>query len=283
MDQWRRLPDVYIPPKYNTEVKYFADTTMRVWKDQAWLFFGCKRMLKFDLHLEQWFLFDTEWDSAEPWPYKKELAVEYCAEIFDGKLHIFGGWGGSDSDTETISIGMNLHMCLDLRTLKWTKLGGTNDPQKHIPGMPTLRKACGSWVAPHEKKMYILHGIACRPESAIGYFNHQYEDAWSYSFATQIWARERLRGNFPAARCNMACVYHPALDQVLVFGGSNVRLPTQHPRMMSFMTYFADTFILDMKTKIWKQVLTRDFPHHRMSAHMNVDVDTGRIYLYGGM
>lgn len=57
-------------------------------------------------------------------------------------------------------------------------------------------------------------------------------------------------------------------------------------------TYYADTFICQPSPspdgpsapKVWKfkQVLTRGFPTYRAQAKLISDLDTGKVYLYGG-
>ena len=240
-------------------------------------------MLKFDLVQEQWKCVDTIWNSRESWPYTGKIADDYCMEVYEDKLYIFSG---RDSYSYS-SLGTNLHMCLDLKTLIWTKLGGTSDPRKLIKGMPLFRQGAGSWVIPEEKRMYVLYGYAARPktEEHKDRVDYQYTDLWSYHFTERSWKRERLRGNFPAPRSKMTCVYHPLLHSVIVFGGCNVRMPTNKSQFAGVdlgFTNFADTFILNMKTRIWKQVLTHNIPHHRVYSQAHVDLATGNIYLYGG-
>ena len=180
-------------------------------------------MLKFSLTMERWIMFETKWKGdgkdkgQEPWPYKHNKALEYCAEVFDGKLHIFGG------GDEYKCIGMNLHMCLDLRTLIWEQLGGSNKMEGTSTDMPTSRKGAASWVVPREKRMYILYGHAARSEMSeeTQHLDHQYEDMWSYSFVERTWKRER---RFEAAmdadtRARKLAGWARAVEGVLVNAG----------------------------------------------------------------
>ena len=228
---------------------------------------------------------ETKWDSKggrKPWPYTTGVAAEYCAEVYKDELHIFGGNNGFES------VGVNLHMSLNLRTLRWSKLGGTVALKQLIRGMPSMRKGAGSWVVPEERRMYILYGCATPEYSRVPKLNgteFQQDDMWSYSFEEKVWRRERFRGNYPSPRARFACAYNKKLQQVVVFGGGHVQLPSldQHYSQVNIdETPLGDTFILDLKSGIWKQILTRNFPHHRLKTQALFDEDTGKVYLFGG-
>ena len=275
LNSWKRLQS---PP--NGKAGDFADTKICIWDDNAWLFFGHLNILKFDLKKETWKYIETKRSFPEPWPYNVSIR-EYCAEVFEGVLYVFGGLLNSKSP------GTNLHMALDLRTRLWTKLGGTGDPKVLTKGMPPLRYSAASWVAKEERRMFILYGSAV-PSVFPGLkesSEFQHDDMWSYSFDERVWRLERIRGGFPSPRIKMACVYHEKLQHVIVFGGVNVRVPVDDARHSKKLLCYAplgDTFVLDLKTRIWKQVVTTSLPHHRFFAQANVDESTGKIYLFGG-
>ncbi|KAJ7927417.1 hypothetical protein B0H13DRAFT_1598731, partial [Mycena leptocephala] len=93
-----------------------------------------------------------------------------------------------------------------------------------------------------------------------------YEDLWGWDIATRCWTRQRLVGNIPCPRSEMACTYNAALDKVIIFGGYAPSAPSQFDatdRTASMFTYYADTFVygLDGTTgAVWKHVLTQGFP-----------------------
>ena len=47
-------------------------------------------------------------------------------------------------------------------------------------------------------------------------------------------------------------------------------------------TLYGDMYIMDTKTNVWKQVVTRGFPTWRLGAHLLVDSSTEEIYMTGG-
>ena len=275
LDTWRQLPS---PP--TRDGHNFTETKICTWNSDAWLFFGLHYVLKFDMILKRWKYVETKLGSDEPWPYDT-IIKGYCAEIFEGVLHIFGGIASFGSR------GSNLHMALDLRRLLWTRLGGTNNSKVVTKGMPPSRHSAASWVAREERRMFVLYGSAgtpALPNSSSGP-KYQHDDMWSYSFDERVWRRERLRGNFPSPRANMASVYDAKLQHVIIFGGINLRIPTvdaRHSKFLHCQATLADTFVLDLRTRVWRHVITANFPHHRFDARAFVDESTGKIYLYGG-
>lgn len=83
------------------------------------------------------------------------------------------------------------------------------------------------------------------------------------------------------------------LDKAIIWGGYNPALPTVYPlnKEQFRFSYFADTFIYDtspsstsssIKSRKWKQVLTRGFPTYRAQSQLLSDPATGKTYLFGG-
>ncbi|KAJ7735688.1 hypothetical protein B0H14DRAFT_3613313 [Mycena olivaceomarginata] len=215
-------------------------------------------------------------------------------------------------------------MELDLSTRKWRRLSGTVRVTEHGNySCPGPRKSPASWVSEDKTRIYILFGIFDREEA------HRYNelhgetvpfgcsDFWSWSVKEEVWRQERLAGNPPCARLEMACAYNEKLQKTIIFGGycpnlrSYVRLPGGQEGEFPY-SYVADTFFFDMVPRYtaataalnatpnanlnaaklefeptrtapkWKQILTPGFPTYRCQAHLACDSTTGRTYMFGG-
>ncbi|RDB24340.1 hypothetical protein Hypma_008408 [Hypsizygus marmoreus] len=129
---------------------------------------------------------------------------------------------------------------------------------------------------------------------------------WSWDIQAEKWRRERLAGNPPCPRTEIACTYNETLDKVFVFSGYNPCLPTFFiaKRQRFNYSYFADTFMYqppnpespphsaplaspalqdrDRQAPKWKEVLTRGFPTYRCQAELLSDPVTGKTFLIGG-
>ncbi|KII88507.1 hypothetical protein PLICRDRAFT_54338 [Plicaturopsis crispa FD-325 SS-3] len=269
-DGWRELPS--FPEGVLLSHK------MQVHGHMVYLFRGNKTVWAFDLVAEKWTQIQTTFTGK--WPYFRQL-TEHCVEIFEDVMYVFSG------DDARTDLGTNVFMALDLKTMKWTYLGGHSESIA-TNEMPMLRRHASSWVVPAQKRLYILYGNICR--SAAKMHNkpygdkedYNYEDMWSYSIPSKKWRRERLRGNFPSPRTEMACVYSESLGHTFVYGGYNASTYCVVGNIGWEFAYYGDTFMLDPETLIWKHVVTRGFPSYRAQSQMMVDEATGKIYLFGG-
>jgi hypothetical protein len=123
--------------------------------------------------------------------------------------------------------------------------------------------------------------------AAIG-DDFNYDDAWSWNIPKGEWRREKLGGNPPCPRQEMAYTYNPKLDKAIVFGGYSPTLPTlwSDESHLDSYNYFGDTFIsyptASESPLKWKHVLTRGFPTYRARSQLISDPETGKIYLFGG-
>lgn len=277
--RWHRLADL---PAISPGREPILHHQMRVWDNKAWLFTGSTRIWIFDLITEKWKSVLTE-ILGKKWPYFGKSVCEYALEIVDGKLYVFGG------DDGKTSLGTNIFMQLDLATFWWTYLGGTSECVPTVR-FPDLRRFPSSWVVPAQKRIYILYGNVGRQAASLGGHpqgsmnDYTNEDLWSYDVTEQTWRRERLRGNFPSPRTEMACAYHPTLGRTLVYGGYNASMTTSLADMDKafYFAFFGETYLLDPETQIWQHVLTRGFPSYRAQSSFLVDEATGKTYLYGG-
>jgi hypothetical protein len=71
---------------------------------------------------------------------------------------------------------------------------------------------------------------------------------------------------------------------MVVFGGYSPSVDTYYPEARKNFTfsYYADTFLFDVSTSKWKQVVTRGFPTYRSQAQLFADPTTGKTFLFGG-
>lgn len=284
LNGWRELPP------YPRGGGACLNLQMAVHETTAYVFNGTSVLTTFDLITETWGQLRTGFvDSSGnpgPWPLADKNLSDYSMQIVRGRLYVFGG------STKNCKMGCNFFAVLNLATRVWEHLSGA-------PGLPAAdydcpgpRKYLGSWVDEKDERIYVLQGMADLAASKM--FNqphaadhsYGYDDLWSWDIKGRRWRRERLVGNAPCPRTEMACTFNPRLNATLVYGGYNPGIPTLFESMgicFSF-TYFADTYILNHSSSkpVWKQVLTQGFPTYRAQSTLLTDPDTGRMYLFGG-
>ncbi|KAJ7088234.1 hypothetical protein C8R43DRAFT_298122 [Mycena crocata] len=307
-DSWRELPDYPVSLRQSGR---FVGWNMLLHNNTAILFTGRPTVDVFDLQSETWSSFLTTYTpTAEDiqagvqsgWPYPANQLEDATMQIAHGKLYVFGGSHG------TTVVGCNLFMELDLTTRKWRRLTGyVRSPQHADYSCPGPRKSASSWVSTDKKRIFVMFGQADREGGKMhselhihGTSAFGYEDMWSWSIEDARWRRERMSGNPPCSRTEMASAYNEKLKKTIIFGGYQPRLPTfviEQGKQFDY-SYFADTFVYDMTPQApsadspsqeptlsapkWKQVLTHGFPTYRCQAQLACDPDTGRTYLFGG-
>ncbi|KAJ7200490.1 hypothetical protein B0H12DRAFT_1164427 [Mycena haematopus] len=308
LDAWRKLPDYPIPVQTSG---MFLGWNMLVYRDKAILFTGRPTVDTFDLRSETWGSFQTTYSSTpgdieagvvDNWPYPGKICTDATMQILNDKLYVFGG------HHRTTNMGSNLFMELDLVTRKWRRLSGTVRVALHGDySCPGPRKSASSWVSEDRTRIYLVFGSFDR-EAAKSHGElhgadeaYGYPDFWSWSVEKETWRQERMSGNPPCARTEVACAYNEKLRKTIIFGGYHPSLttliPTPGRETMFQYSYFADTFIYDMapspvavaadaeptlSAPKWKQVLTPGFPTYRCQAHLQCDPITGRTYMFGG-
>lgn len=206
-DGWRELAPY---PHSFSSVGRFMGWTMAVHQDKAYLFTGRPQVDYFDLINERWGSVSTTFSSS--WPYPKKQLFDYSMQLVDGCLYVFGGTHDGSN------LGCNLFMKLDLKTLKWKALTGSAKPVADA-SCPGPRRHAMSWVDGEAERIYVGHGDADRM-AAQAYGEHPhgaddgyvYEDLWSWGIADGKWRRERMAGNVPSARSEMACTYVSVFD-----------------------------------------------------------------------
>ncbi|KAJ7121555.1 hypothetical protein C8R44DRAFT_981641 [Mycena epipterygia] len=309
LDAWRKLPDYPVPFEVSG---LFMGLNFVVYNDTAILFTGRPSVDVFDLKTETWSTFHTTYTPTPAdiaagvvggWPYPGKSSCDNTIQILGNKIYVFGG------GHNTTRMGCNLFMELNLSTQKWRRLSGTVRVTEHGDySCPGPRKTPASWVSADKTRIYILFGIFDR-ETA--YMNNELHgetvpfgcsDFWSWSIIDEAWRQERLAGNPPCSRNEMACAYNEKLQKAIIFGGycPNLRtyLRREDGREECFpYSYVADTFFYDMMPPSsgagnifeptltapkWKHVLTPGFPTYRCQARLECDPDTGRTYLFGG-
>ncbi|KAJ6562073.1 hypothetical protein B0H19DRAFT_1210061 [Mycena capillaripes] len=305
LDEWRQLPDYPVPFAVSG---IFLGWNILVYNDTAILFTGRPTVDVFDLKTETWGSFSTTYTPTpgdiaagvvDGWPYPGRIANDFSVQILGNKLYVFGG------GHYTTRMGCNLFMELDLVTHKWRRISGTVRVTEHADhSCPGPRKTAASWVSTDKTRIFLLFGILDRAEAKADEPHKADEafgcsDFWSWNVKDEVWRRERLSGNPPCARTEMACAYNEKLQKTIIFGGYSPNLPThiqKDGRSQTFpYSYFADTFFYDMapdadadfaeptrSASKWKQVLTPGFPTYRCQAHLACDPATGRTYMFGG-
>ncbi|KAJ7649949.1 hypothetical protein FB45DRAFT_886415 [Roridomyces roridus] len=288
---WRRLPDFIAAEVVSQIVGYkmvpHAD-------GRAFLFTGEPSLIwVFHIAQSRWQLLRTKFvpdEEMREWPYYRDDVSEFDAHCVGEKIYVFGGQhGGSIPGTDVL-------MELDIPSLQWRRLSGSSVP-KPCPSTPGPRERFHSWVSKDQTHIFFMFGQSDRPTSAHlqdchgapPFFCHPYDDLWSWNISQGRWKRERLPGNAPSPRAEMACTYNPILDKVIVFGGYSPAAPTCledfEGEPMAY-TYYADTFVADVTPSgvptTWKQVFTCGFPTYRASSTLITDSRTGKIFLFGG-
>ncbi|KAJ7024546.1 hypothetical protein C8F04DRAFT_1131316 [Mycena alexandri] len=286
LDEWRTLPPYPVSESVTGKLVGFS---MVVHNHSAYFFTGRREVDVFDLRAQVWSSFWTSFPGTAPWPYLDNKIVDASMQSIDGKIYVFGGWHWRSQ------VGCTLLMELDIATRTWTHLGGTAEPKVASYAGPGPRRHAVSWVGKDKNTLFIMYGDADRAAALMGRERHgaaqsfAHEDLWEWDIAAREWNQQRLVGNIPSPRTELACVYNSVLDKVITFGGyaptalSNLSPDAEYVYRFS---YYADTFMLGTdtgETKAgWKHVLTRGFPTYRAQPCLAVDPGTGRTFLFGG-
>ncbi|KAJ7805437.1 hypothetical protein B0H13DRAFT_1670419 [Mycena leptocephala] len=291
LDGWRRLPDFPPPEELTGELGGFQ---MAPHGDgRIFVFLGWPAAIAvFDTTQCTWEMMKTTFvhdAHMHKWPYYDWRVTEYTAQCVGDRLYIFGGIHGGSV------IGTDLLMELHIPSRKWRRLSGSGVPRP-CASSPGPRERCHSWVGKDKARIFFMFGQSDRPttehiqQAHYGppFYSHAYADLWSWDINAEQWRRERLCGNVPSSRSEMACTYNPILDKVIVFGGYSPKVPTWLEDLDDIVTYsyYADTFIADAGADgspgPWKQILTRGFPTYRAQSALVTDTRTGKIFLFSG-
>ncbi|KAI0313557.1 hypothetical protein OF83DRAFT_1140840 [Amylostereum chailletii] len=289
---WHSLPPCPAPPREPS--RRLTGHGAWVHDDKAYVFSGQRILDVFDLKQETWGRVKTRWEDDSPWPSPLNDLTGFAVVYVLGKLYVFGG------AHRTCVVGCDLWMVLDMRTGVWRRLSGSTGPRLR-PNFetPGPRKAPMMWVDRQKEHIWLLYGEADRwtarrvRQELDAHISYIYEDCWSWNIAAETWTRVRVVGNAPCPRSEASAVYNPVLDRTIVFGGTNMSNPGTIElvpvSLFEANNWYADTFLLEPAPKnapnvhpVWRHVLTRGFPTYRGQAHMFVDPDTGRTFVFGG-
>ena len=210
------------------------------------------------------------------------VQMDSYVELYDHKICVLGGYDDFKIFKKRIFIA------LDLKTLKWQRLDEKETKESDVP---EPRAGAVTWVSAKEHRFFLLYGHS--NASLFTKFTgrslaHEeiFSDFWSYDLKRQRWTRERFRGNFPCHRNFSVSGYNEKYNQLVFYGGGSDSIPAdslegRFGTIDSPFSMLGDTFVLDLETRIWKQVVTRNFPAWRSSTAILVDSD-GRMFMHGG-
>ncbi|CAA7263578.1 unnamed protein product [Cyclocybe aegerita] len=246
--KWEVLPSVPIPSS-----RLVSLTTFRMVVDSndiAYYFTGCLDLFAYNIKTRKWGTFRTSSHPSWTYPHKQmhdqwQDSVVHCV---NDKIYVFGGTTGASK------LGTNLLLQLNLSTRVWRKLSGELLPKEPSHLCPGPRINASSWVSKGQDKIFILYGDANRMSAKLSGQEHgamttyAYDDLWSWDIREERWTREKIIGNAPSPRTEMAAVYNPVLDKVFTFGGYSPVVPTVHVDNNNEWfgySYYADTFVCD--------------------------------------
>jgi len=193
----------------------FLGWPMTVYEEKAYLFTGRPQVDFFDLVAESWGSINTTYNRSEndtragvgTWPYPGGSLTDAVMEIVHGKMYVFGG------THKKTNIGCNLFMQLDLSTKEWRRLSGTVMAIEPDYSSPGPRKTPSSWVDKGKDRIFLMFGQCDREGAKYSGELHgadsgyAFEDFWSWDIKDGKWRRERMSGNPPCPRSEMACAY----------------------------------------------------------------------------
>lgn len=189
----------------------FLNLQMAVHESKAYAFNGTRVLDCFDLITERWGQLRTTFTDRSgkplPWLFQDNDLTDYSMHIVKGRMYVFGG------TNRTSKMGCNIFASLNLTTRKWEHLSGVSGLPVAGYDCPGARKYLGSWVDAEETRIYIIEGMADRAASKMFHQphaaaeSHGYDDCWSWGIQERKWRRERLVGNTPCPRTEMACTF----------------------------------------------------------------------------
>lgn len=205
LSEWQHLPSY---PYTNQLIREYTGYRMavNVKDNRAYLFVGDLELHYFDLTTNEWGRMQTTFSGNGRWPYCIG-AKGYVMHAIDGKLYVFGGTHAASP------VGTDLLMVLDLERKEWKLLSGTRTADSASLLKPGPRENACSWVGKDGKKIYVMYGDADRlgakyqemPHGAMT--TYDYDDLWCWDIEKSTWTKQRIVGNQPSKRTEMACVY----------------------------------------------------------------------------
>lgn len=190
---------------------------MCVHDNKAYFFNSRPTLDYFDLVKEKWCQARTRMVDGQAWPFQAYDLMDYSACVVKDKMYVFGGTHG------LCHLGTNLLLELDLKTYVWRPLSGhatqrTLKPDWNVPGPRRHGVIWADTKVEGSERIYLLFGEADRQGAKMHHEPHAssesfgYGDFWSWDINGQSWRRERMIGNPPAARSEMAYTFVSVLS-----------------------------------------------------------------------
>lgn len=246
-ETWTHLAPATSPPALqNAAMAYDPDTSTLV------LFGG--EPANFTVAGDTWTYDGTTWADTVPNSADTPSAREGTTMAYDpaiGKIVLFGGYGETSPDTQSILGDMWTYDASD--SPPWTKVSDTGPPARDYATM-AYDSALGKIV------LFGGYGFA----GTLG-------DTWTYDPAdTPAWTDvTATSGTGPLARTEGTMAYDPAIGKVVLFGGYS-----------DDGQYLADTWTYD---GTWQQVSPTGSPSGRVFSAMAYYPGTQVMVLFGGL
>lgn len=218
---------------------------------------------------------------------------EHAACLMDDKMYVFGGKGKIHG--REVEHSNNLYQ-LDMRTLKWKKICGTDDRNPNVEGLalPEPRYNHAMWADDTNKRLYILGGAmsrpSCDPTQPRLWFensNTTLGDCWYFDIDKLKWFTQELYGNFPAPRCEFYAA--PTSRGAVIFGGftSNMYTFIKNPltgdhNNVIHSTYLGDAFEFQSASNSFCMIQTQGVGLGRRAKCLLVSDGMNRIYAVDG-
>jgi N-acetylneuraminic acid mutarotase len=108
----------------------------------------------------------------------------------------------------------------------------------------------------------------------------KFDDTWTYNLAANVWTELHPSGALPAARAEASMVYDSRLGEVILFGGSSVKLSADGSPAFPLLN---DTWAYDPINNSWTDLSpSGDPPSGRASQSMAYDSASGKVIMFGG-
>ena len=187
----------------------------------------------------------------------------HCGWQYSGKLWVFGGYGppvdeylNGNGYFILSESGLNFDgynnqlLCFDPSSEEWTN-------PKCAGSIPTPRENPAAAIS--QEKVWLFGGC-CDTDT--------FDDLYELNMHSLVWAQIQTADPKPRGRCR--CTFNVISDSALVLhGGSHSAFKT-----------LSDTWILDLKTQIWRQYTSTN--DHTRSSHTGTTCLNGSVVIIGG-
>ena len=142
----------------------------------------------------------------------------------------------------------------DPATGAWSELGASGD-------RPEVRYGAGAAHDVEGNRLLVSHGFTDRG---------RFDDTWTFGLADDRWTKLTTKGAVPIKRCLTRCLWLPADERMLLYGGQTDDNP-----------FLGDTWLLD-ETKGWSEQKPDPSPGPRNLYGASLDKSGARWYIVGG-